>query len=48
MDDVSPGGYRWTQAVLVVLMPYRAHWSNFRRLSPYWEGLLPGAVIEKQ
>lgn len=49
LDDVSPGGYRWTQAVLVVLMTLPR---TLVELSPFIALLgrdcWPGAVIEKQ
>lgn len=49
LDDVSPGGYRWTQAVLVVLMTLPR---TLVELSPFIAllgGIVGfGAVIEKQ
>lgn len=43
LDDVSPGGYRWTQAVLVVLMslpPFAA--LGFLSSVLHWWRWLPG------
>ncbi len=43
LDDVSPGGYRWTQAVLVVLMtlpPFAAR--GFLSSALHWWRWLPG------
>lgn len=43
LDDVSPGGYRWTQAVLVVLMtlpPFAAR--GFLSSVLHWWCWLPG------
>ena len=46
LDDVSPGGYRWTQAVLVVLMTLPRTLVELYRL--IGRDCRPGAVIEKQ
>lgn len=47
LDDVSPGGYRWTQAVLVVLMTLPRTLVELRRLSRYWVVLLDWGSYRK-
>ena len=48
LDDVSPGGYRWTQAVLVVLMTLPRTGRTFAVYRLIGRDCWPGAVIEKQ
>lgn len=45
LDDVSPGGYRWTQAVLVVTAHTGRTFAIYRLIG---RDCRPGAVIEKQ